>query len=279
MKTFTEALVLRAFEATGIHPPNADVILERFTTPTPPPPVTPPEQTATTAVPADPDWLKTKTLFRSVVKDDAGAKGEAMEQALHQLHVKLDLTIHELQGVKQAQDNKKRKKARQKVLPLYSHNLNRQGGAVWWSPRSKREADMRDAAIKKYNAEQEAAKVSKWEIKHQTKILKEKEREEKRAAREAAKVVRDQAKAEERALIDARKAERARQKQARDAEKNTQLTDRRKRKASCQLQSKITKKRSDGAGRSRVVVHKPSPAPPPTYNTHGRKIAQPKRFE
>ena len=138
---------------------------------------------------------------------------------------------------------------------------------------------MRDAAIEKYNAEQEAAKVTKREIKHQTKILKEKEREEKRAAREAAKVVRDLAKAEERAAIDARKAEKARQKQARDAEKNTQLTNRRKRKASCRLQSKTTKKCSDGAGRSRVVVQKPSPAPPPTYNTHGRKIVQPKRFE
>lgn len=77
---------------------------------------------------------------------------------------------------------------------------------MWWSPRSKREADVRDAAIEKYNAEQEAAKVTKQELKHQTKLLKEKEKEEKRVAREAAKVVRDQAKVEERAAIDARKA-------------------------------------------------------------------------
>jgi hypothetical protein len=110
------------------NPPNADVILERFTTPTPPPPVTPPEQVGSAAASAEPDWLKAKTLFRSVVKDDAGAKGEALEQVLHQLHVKIELTVHELQGVKQAQDNKKRKKARLKVLPLYSHDLNRQGG-------------------------------------------------------------------------------------------------------------------------------------------------------
>jgi hypothetical protein len=65
---------------------------------------------------------------------------------------------------------------------------------------------VRDAAIEKYNAEQEAAKVTKQELKHQTKLLKEKEKEEKRVAREAAKVVRDQAKVEERAAIDARKA-------------------------------------------------------------------------
>ncbi len=33
--TFTEALVKRAFECTGIYPPNADVILDRFKTPPP----------------------------------------------------------------------------------------------------------------------------------------------------------------------------------------------------------------------------------------------------
>ena len=83
-----------------------------------------------TVAPYECHWLKTKTLFRSVVKDDAGAKGEAIEQVLHQLHVKIDLTVHELQRVKQAQDSKKGKKARQKVLALYSHNLNRQCGGV-----------------------------------------------------------------------------------------------------------------------------------------------------
>lgn len=62
---------------------------------------------------------------------------------------------------------------------------------MWWSPQSKREADVRDAAIEKYNVEQEAAKVIKRELQHQTKLLKEKEKEEMRVAQEAAKVVRD----------------------------------------------------------------------------------------
>ena len=75
----------------------------------------------------------------------------------------------------------------------------------------KREADMRDAAIEKYNVEQEAAKVTKRKLQHQTKTFKEQEGE-KRAAREAAKVMRDQAKAKERVVIDAREAERAGQK-------------------------------------------------------------------
>ena len=149
---------------------------------------------------------------------------------------------------------------------------------MWWSPHSKREADVRDAAIEQYNAEQEAAKVTKRELQHNRKLLNEKDKEVKRVAREAAKVVRDQAKAEERAAIDARKAERARQKQLRDAEKSMQLPNQGKRKVSRQLQPKTMKKRGGGAGRSRVVAHEPSPAPPPTYNSRGRKIAPPKRF-
>jgi hypothetical protein len=55
----------------------------------------------------------------------------------------------------------------------------------------KREADVRDAAIEQYNAEQEAAKVTKRELQHNRKLLNEKDKEEKRVAREAAKVVRD----------------------------------------------------------------------------------------
>ena len=44
-----------------------------------------------------------------MVKDDTGAEAGALEQILHQLHVRLELTQHELQGVKQATEDKKKK--------------------------------------------------------------------------------------------------------------------------------------------------------------------------
>jgi hypothetical protein len=81
------------------------------------------------------------------------------------------------------------------------------------------------------------------------------------------------------AAVAERKAERERQKQARDAQKATQLSQRGKRKALSQLQSKTTKKRSGGAARSRPVADQRSSTPPPTYNSRGRKIVPPKRFE
>lgn len=261
------------------NPPNADVILRRFRTPTPSPPRTPLEQTGPDATPTEPNWLKAKTLLRSAVKDYRSAEAGALEQEIHQLHVQNELILHELQGIKQSIEDKKRKKAKQKVLPLYSHTLNRQGGAVWWSPHSKREADERDAAIEKYNLEQEAAKKTRQELQHQARLRKEKEKQEKRVAREEAKERREKEKAEEGAAIDARKAERERQKQARDAQQSIQLPNQGKRKAPRQLQPKTMKKRSGSAGRSQVVAHRPSPAPLPTYNSRGRKIAPPKRYE
>ena len=51
-----------------------------------------------------------------------------MEQRFHQLHVQIELILHELQSIKRGIEDKKRKKTKQKVLPLYSHTLNRQGG-------------------------------------------------------------------------------------------------------------------------------------------------------
>lgn len=218
-------------------------------------------------------------MLRSAVKDHHSAEAGALEQEIHQLHVQNELILHELQGIKQSIEEKKRKKAKQKVLPLYSHTLNRQGGAVWWSPRSKREADVRDAAIEEYNLEQEAAKKTKQELQHQARLLKEKEKQEKRVAREEAKERREKERAEERAAIDARKAERERQKQACDAQQSTQLPTQGKRKPPRQLQPKIKKKHCSTAGRSQGVAHRPSPAPPATYNSRGRKIAPPKRYE
>jgi hypothetical protein len=51
---FTETLVLKAFSATGIHPSNANVILDRFRTATPESVATPPEQTALSSLSGEP---------------------------------------------------------------------------------------------------------------------------------------------------------------------------------------------------------------------------------
>lgn len=269
--------MLKAFEATGIQPPNANVILDRFKTTIPLSPATPPEQTETTAASTELDWLKTKTLLQSVVKDNRSPEAKALQQQVHHLHVHLELTRDELQGAINTMSRNKSKKKKKTTLPLYSHCIETQGGSKWWSPRAKREADARYTAFQAEELAKEAAKATKREIQHQKKLLEEKQKEEGRMAREAAKVVRDQAKAEKRAAIDARKAERERQKQLRNAEKSIHLPKQNKRKASRQLQPETTKRRSSSAVRSQVVAHKPPSAPLPTIQTRSRKIVPPKR--
>ena len=83
VNTFIEALVERAFEATGIYPPNADVVLNRFETPTPPLSVTPPEPSGLQTALNSPSWLKTKSLLRSAMEDKQPDAAGAVGQALH----------------------------------------------------------------------------------------------------------------------------------------------------------------------------------------------------
>ena len=129
MATFTEKLVKKAFSTTGIHPPNADVILNKFKLATPLKPASPPEQTTIAAASDKPNWLKAKSLLRAVVKDEADAWLGALEQLIHQLHVQLELVQHELKGAKETLTAKERVKDKQKVLPLYAHDIEWHRGA------------------------------------------------------------------------------------------------------------------------------------------------------
>ena len=261
------------------NPPNADVVLNRFKTPTPPPVTTPPEQTGPQASTEEPNWLKAKSLLRSTVKDKASSEVGAIEQIIHQLHVQLELAQHELSGVKQALAAKEKKKDKNKVLPLYAHNLEWHGGAKWWSPSSKREADAREAAYEAYQQQVEAEKATRRELQQTEKLLKQQHQEQKRELRKKEKEERDRQRAEERAQIDARKAAREAQKRDRDAAKSIQLPQRGKRKYSQSAAPRKKQNRGGAAARSHTVADQRSPTPPPTYNSRGRKIALPKRFE
>lgn len=188
------------------------------------------------------------------------------------------LTQHEIQGLKEAVAAKKRKSRKKKVLPLSPTDPNLQGGAIFWSPLSKARADQRLAAVQQQQLEEEAAKTTRREIQHQKKLLRVKEQEDNRVRRLREKEERDQRRAKERAQIDARKAAREAQKRDHTARKNIQLPNQGKRKAPSQLQSKSTKRRGSGAARRPHVVYKPSPTPPPTFNSRGRRIVPPRKL-
>ena len=172
--TFTRSLVKRAFETTGIYPPDPDVILDRFRTPTPLPPITPPEPSELQPAPNSPSWLKTQSLLRLERAGNHPGAAAAVDQSLHQLHVQLELEKHKNVGLDEALAANKRKRKSNKVLPLSPSDPNLQGGAILYSPRAKQRADQRLVVQEHQKLEEEAAKKTKKEIQHQTKLLKEK---------------------------------------------------------------------------------------------------------
>jgi hypothetical protein len=142
--TFTKKLVEAAFEKTGIYPPDADRVLDRFKPSTPPPPVTPPEQSEDAgplAASRSPSYVKFKTLLRRAVRDQDWGAASAAEQKYHQAFVRESIKTHEIEGLKEALDDYKNKKKRKRVLPLEPKDPNLQGGAFIITPRSKARAD------------------------------------------------------------------------------------------------------------------------------------------
>jgi hypothetical protein len=112
-----------------------------------------------------------------VVENDEVADRELMQYIYH-LSVQNQLLEHQLQGTREALTEKAKMKDRQKVLPLYAHTLEWHGGARWWSPSSKAEADAREAAYEAYTAEQEAAKATERKLNKTQKLLKDKRNEQ-----------------------------------------------------------------------------------------------------
>jgi hypothetical protein len=117
-KTFTKDLIEEAFRCTGIHPPDADVVLEKFKNTTPKSPSTTPEPTGLKPASEPPSWRKTQRLLKRAREEDKPSADEALDQALHQLHVQLEVVQHRVTGLEEALSINKKKKRKRKILPL-----------------------------------------------------------------------------------------------------------------------------------------------------------------
>ena len=271
-------MVQNAFSATRIFSPNANVVLDKFKTTTPERAATTPNQTAPAAVIGEPPWLKVKALFRAAVVENDEAAGRELMQYIHHLSVQNQLLQHQLQGAKEALTEKKKTKGKQKPLPLYAHTLEWHGGASWWSPTSKTEADAREAAYEAYSAEQEAAKATERELKKFQKLLKDERDEQARVRRAREKDERDKRRIQEREEIDECKAERERKKRERDSQKASQISQKDKRKVPQETVPRKKQNRGFAAVRSGGVAHEQPSAPVPTLNSRGRRILQPSKY-
>ena len=270
INTFTEKLVSQAFVATGIHPLDPDVILDRFEEVTPPPPATPPQQLAPQAASTSPNWRRFRLSFdRAVTSGDPEAQSEARQQ-MHQMHVALELKNQELQGLKRAIKSKKKRQKKKKVLPLSPRDPNVQGGAIFWDPASKARADRRMRDAEKQAIAEAAAKANQKQLQLNAKVLREKTKADKKVVAEQRRQEVAERRAQEAQTKADRTAERARAKALKDAQKASQLPKQVKSKASKKPQSKVTKRGSDAARRRPQVVREPSSAPQGVRTRSGR---------
>jgi hypothetical protein len=248
-------------------------VLKKFKVPTSRTSNTPPEPTELQPASGSPNWRKTRRLLKR--EEDRSSADEAVDQALHQLHVRLEISEARIEGLEEALKANKNKKRKRKVLPLQPIDGNNGGGAVLWSPSRIERARQELQAKEDLERAAEAAKATKKELQHQKKIIQAKEREDKRVEREKKKILTAKAQAAKRAQSEARREE-ARRKS--NADKSTQLPKETKSEVSSKSQSKVTKNRSGGAARRRLVAHKAPSLPPPTEASTGRKTRPPQKM-
>jgi hypothetical protein len=230
---------------------------------TPPPPVTPPQQSKPQPATTSLSWRRFRSSFdRAVTYGDPGAASEARQQ-MHQMHVALELKYQQLQGPKTALESKKKRQKKKKVLSLSPRDPNVQGGAIFWDPASKARADRRMRDAEKQAIADEAAKADQKQIKHNTKVIKEKEKAEKK---EKAALRREEV---------AQKAEKEHVKELKNTQKVSNLPKQINSKASKKSQSKMSKRGGGAARRRPQVVHEPSSAPQGVETRSGR-VTRPK---
>ncbi|UPX18776.1 uncharacterized protein EKO05_0009067 [Ascochyta rabiei] len=226
VSSFTEKLILKSFEATGIEPLKPNVILRRFVKT----PETSDSDKSSSSVYSNEDWLKMESLLRRVAKDQGSSDAKKMGQSIHHISVKASLLQHEVDGLKKTLKTQKKHKKKNKTLDLQQQE-EYHSGAVFWSPLKVREARFRERIKQQEEREERLRKATNKEVAAAKKLVKEKEKEEKRVAREVAKEVREKEKAEAAIQKAERQAEKQRQQQERNTAKATQLSQKGKRKA------------------------------------------------
>ena len=263
ISSFTESLILKAFEATGIWPMDANVILRRFAS-------TPEAERSSSSGLSDYDWRKLDRLVRAAVNDSHQNEARKLRSSVHHLSVQYELLQHENEGLKEALQHKKKHKKKGKALDLQQRQ-EYHGGAVHWSPRKLREARAREAVRERDEMEEKLQKARAKKQREEAQLQRQVELEERRVERQRLKEIRERERAE-------KAAERARQKEERDATKALQLSQKGKRKASQVSSASNKRQKRVGAARAGAQVQEEPPAPPPKLTSRGRNVNLPQKF-
>ncbi|KAI1507918.1 hypothetical protein Ptr86124_013172 [Pyrenophora tritici-repentis] len=266
--------IKKSFQATGVWPMDAEVILKRF------------NNTTTRAAEASKigehgdrnSWIQLRKVFDAAVADRAKVEAKQLAASLHSLQTQNELLHHENDGLRAALDIKTKHQKKSYPLDLQQPEQHH-GGATFWSPRKIHEAREREAT-KQHEAEQlQLQKTEMKELKAASIIYKKKLAEEAKAERQRAKQARDAAR---KASADERIKSRALKQQQRAAATSQKAGDthkKGKRAASSTRISKISRRHRVVDAGSGAAPAPPPPPPPPKMTTRGRPINVPAKFK
>ncbi|KAI1517300.1 DDE-1 domain containing protein [Pyrenophora tritici-repentis] len=262
---FKPQTIMKSFEATGIHPPNAEVILRRFRKE-----ASSSDESSTSVLSAE-DWLKIKTLISRQVRDKDAKDTKKIYRSLHHISAQLSILSSENRDLKEALLVKKRHRKKSYTLNV-NNNHEYYGGALLWSPRKVHRARDDEAVRQQQKQQEQLQKAERSQMKEQARLYRLHQAQEKRVEKERLKEVREKERA-------AKEAEKERQKATRDAEKAIQLSQKGKRKAS--QASKLPRKRQKRAVvvPSHVQAEEAASAAPARTTRLGRKTKLPSKYK
>jgi hypothetical protein len=122
--TFKPQAIKRAFEVTGIYPPNPEVILGRFSQ------GDSSSDESSTSVLSGEDWVKLESLIRRAVKDQSDKDVKKLSRSLHHISAQASILRGELRGLRAALNVRKRQEKKSYTLQVNKpHEYH--GGAVF----------------------------------------------------------------------------------------------------------------------------------------------------
>jgi hypothetical protein len=263
-RSFTEANIKQAFEATGLYPFNPSVILEKMNVRR----AQPSEQAH------DPDptsWQQREQLLETAAARRGDRTTRQLARELFATTARVSLLEQRVEGLETALVSEKRRRKRGKPLPTEVLD----GGTAFWTPRKVEKARDYLAQQQEELELNELERLEAIHLREEAKLERARQAEEKRAHRVTEKIQREQRRAAEASDKAARKAAREAAQRLREAVKTSQLGNQRSLKAPAR--NKV-KKRAPRRRVEHVELPRALPPAPPTQATRTRQINTPARY-
>jgi hypothetical protein len=275
--TFTEKVVQRGFEVTGIAPLNPSIVVDKFTQEL----SEDSSADSNTSVYSGKDCSKLRHLYVVLPTIDAARIPGKSYNPFTIFLSKINSFMTGLWASGVLSNVRRSRQRRSTFCRSNSVRSTTGGGAVLWSPSKRTEAERLNDVVQRLDMDEKLKKTNDKKVAAARKLVEEKKKKkrQKREAREAADEVRRKEKEEHAKRVAERKAEREHQKQKRDAAKAIQLSQKGKRQASQDSQPEKKQKRSPVGDVGDAAPPALPPSPPHKITTRGRNVKLPAKYE